>query len=559
MSLRYHDPHIKSLLHFNYPYYGETSTGLHDEIGLFTWSEWGPGDKYLMGTESPSEAYASYAPLFGYRCLALEHIDEQIRTDLSSPLALEQMEISFWLYRPYREHTTNALILQMFRNVPNLSSVTEFVRVSFTNGEISFRYRSSSDTIPISAIAKEQVPFDKWTYLRIQFSPEQVNISLNNSAGTTVKASEIIALPNIARITLGELDSTRLIFDEFQLRDNFTTGLPSEPEQGRININSVGGFGTAVLGDVTLSSDGVFAASCTVEPFQSSATDIFAANVIEGKFGAFKAGDEIMLKDKNTGQYSFRTILKISGTTYTLNGPAGFDSQGAFGYQVPNFKSLTVPQGVTLYPNPDGIGGRGIIAFRCKGNCTINGRLLTTGRGYPRRSPAEEAGNGLVSHSKLPDNFLTSTGGGVFITCGGTLTASSSARIGAPWPGSSKGGSPNAGLNTGGGAGYGGSSTKSAGMVGYGGGNSDATDSNKGFGAPPGRNAAIVLSERNSSTLSDSASRPSSGACIMIFAGTLKADADALSTGGENAPANTSPEVQGAGTGFCYLACKNLG
>ncbi len=83
------------------------------------------------------------------------------------------------------------------------------------------------------------------------------------------------------------------------------------------------------------------------------------------------------------------------------------------------------------------------MAFRCKGDCTVNGSIITHGKGSSRSDLFQ------LTHSKMIDRFLFGSGGGIFITCGGHFTAPSTARIGATWSG--------LGDNDNGAAGFGGS------------------------------------------------------------------------------------------------------
>ena len=51
---------LKSLLHFDYPYYLEPGDGCRDEIGLMTWTRQG-GTKFV-GTEIPNDAVVVGTP-----------------------------------------------------------------------------------------------------------------------------------------------------------------------------------------------------------------------------------------------------------------------------------------------------------------------------------------------------------------------------------------------------------------------------------------------------------------------------------------------------------------
>ena len=56
---------IKSLLHFDFPYFNEPDDGLGDEIGLEAWTK--SGSVALYGSSIPKAG--TIAPKFGYRCL----------------------------------------------------------------------------------------------------------------------------------------------------------------------------------------------------------------------------------------------------------------------------------------------------------------------------------------------------------------------------------------------------------------------------------------------------------------------------------------------------------
>ena len=56
---------IKSLLHFDFPYFNEPGDGLGDEVGLETWS--GNSNVLLAGNKIPKAATAT--PKFGYQVI----------------------------------------------------------------------------------------------------------------------------------------------------------------------------------------------------------------------------------------------------------------------------------------------------------------------------------------------------------------------------------------------------------------------------------------------------------------------------------------------------------
>ena len=190
----------------------------------------------------------------------------------------------------------------------------------------------------------------------------------------------------------------------------------------------------------------------------------------------------------------------------------------------------------------------------------------------------------------------------MFITCGGTFTAGSSARLGASWSGAGKAGAPAKNSKGGdGGAGYGGaggSDTDSGylggnGGVGGGGGGSDgAPGSGTTYGYDAGKPSGttggsfLVHNDSNSGTtrIGGTQGRTSggsgvrgggggaggngsnidskitaSGASLILIAKTLKADTAAISTGGAGGlQENNGCQYGGGGTGFCYIACERM-
>ena len=538
MSLRFHDTHIKSLLHFNYPYFGESGDGLADDIGAFSWAR--SGNARLAGSQSPADLILASTPKFGYRCLHTESNSDYI-TGSGNTLTLSQVEASFWL-RPTSSAAGNVLLLKNGDTVI-LSLVLD------ASGKLNL----SSSSLGLNFSSSESLSLNIWHYVRVQVSTSTANISINNSAGTS-SAVNASSLPGFNKIQLGGLHGQ---IDEFVLRDILTSGLPAEPVKGSISLNSLGGFGSGSLGNVTIASNCVMC-SYGLMSGETNGSAYAVNNITAGKFGSFKAGDEVMIHEQGYHSYCFRTITNISGNYFTFDSPIQMDVSAVI--QVPHFNTLTINAGVTVSPVNAPIPSHGIVAFRCKGDCTINGSIITSGKGQARMSPSWEATTDAkaMHHAKIPDVFVCGSGGGVFIACGGTLTASSTARIGASWSGANLGGAANGGLNAGGGAGCGGGSSKGstgqAGHVGYGG-YSAGTQS---LGAPAGRNSYIPLESVSTSGTSDTNNHPYSGASIFIITKRLRADEAAISTGGENAPVNSNPEVQGAGSGYCYIAAKEL-
>lgn len=338
--------------------------------------------------------------------------------------------------------------------------------------------------------------------------------------------------------------------------------------------------------------------------------------IIEGTNGAFSAinpNSEIMIIN-SSGEYCFRTIISrsnsqsmnISGTycvavPVILNAslPASFAGAGLHTICIPHFNTLTINAGVTVSPAPwDGKSG-GIVAFRVKGDCVINGSIITSGLGKTRDDLMQ------LTHASLIDNFVQNKGGAIFIACGGKLTAPSTARLGATWSGDQKGGaSVTRAAGRPGGAGYGGSGagdndnsgTGGAGGVGGGGGSGDGSVG--GAAGQPGQSGVlkgaagtggggaefastwpvsaggtqgVAVNSADASGASGGGGAggnsgihgatatpgASSGASIILIANTIAVDLAAISTGGAGGNFSNGA-TGGGGTGFCYVACKEM-
>ena len=576
ISLRSYSSHIKSLLHFNYPYYAEAGDGLGDEIDAFTWTR--SGSAKLCGSEIPADLIISGTPKFGYRCLHTESNSDFITGTSSASLSLSELECSLWI-RLTATGTGNILQLK------SGSSVILTLSVNASN-----QITVASSALEVNYSVNQAISLNAWTHIRMQVSASTVSIFINGAASGSVSTNKS-AIPAFNTITLGGLHGE---IDEFVLRDAFTSGLPTEPEKAVCNVSDLGGFGSGKLGDVTLNAACVMNTSAKAA-LSSGKTQISASYARAGKFGSFAAGNEVMLLNMETGEYECRTISETSGSALKVSEAFTMFNNGTQIFQViqiPHFNSLIVNAGITISPNAwDGYSG-GIIAFRVKGNCTINGNIITSGKGRPRTDLLQ------ITHSKLIDQFITNTGGGIFIACGGTFTAPSTARLGAAWDGSAKAGVGGVKTNgTNGGAGYGGGgagdneecSTGGSGGVGGGGGGGNFTWRSAGDAGSlaictggqsidiqaarhPGGTQGKTSggnSERFNATggggaggygaASTSNDLPGiAGTNIILITKTLKVDAAAVSTGGGGGHMEQHTATGGGGTGFCYIACERM-
>ena len=164
----------------------------------------------------------------------------------------------------------------------------------------------------------------------------------------------------------------------------------------------------------------------------------------------------------SVGLYAFSKIANHNGANITLEDDITIENGFDFTLnnellntyfiqviRVPHFNTLTINSGKSITPPTwNTFTGGGIVAFRCKRDCTINGSIITHGLGAVRYDWCQ------MENSKLIDRFLCAQGGGIFITCGGTFTTSESARLGASWSGE--------GDDSNGAAGYGGNGGSSS-------------------------------------------------------------------------------------------------
>ena len=197
------------------------------------------------------------------------------------------------------------------------------------------------------------------------------------------------------------------------------------------------------------------------------------------------------------GLYAFSKIASIDGVNITLEDDITIENGFDFtldnellstyyiqAITVPHFNTLTINSGITITPlSWNTTTGGGIVTFRCKGDCTINGSIITHERGAVRYDWCQ------MENSKLIDRFLCAQGGGIFITCGGTFSTTENARLGATWSGEGDG--SNGAAGKGGNSGYISNNkiSPNSGGVGGGGGGSACYSGNISIGGSVGSSA----------------------------------------------------------------------
>ena len=359
--------------------------------------------------------------------------------------------------------------------------------------------------------AYDALPFvDKWSHVLLRISGNKASVFLDS-----VKVGECNLPSNVylntTFINLGGFADSGYI-DEFVFRheagsDNPT--IPTKPYSAILDVDNIGGYGNGAEGVVNVSAN----VSINSYGIISSITDTRTLTVrswtnCNSNYpqGLPDVGKEVMIHitaPKSTtsaayplvGLYEFARIAEIDGNTIVLdhdiNSEFTLDSSLLSTYYVqviivPNYFSFSIDAGKTVSPSSwSTTKGGGIVAFRCKSTCNINGSIISYGKGAIRYDLHQ------MTHSKLLDRFLCAKGGGIFIACGGTFFCSSDSRLGATWSGEGDGNN--------GAAGYGGNggkavSAKGLGGVGGGGGGSGRISNNTNTGGNVGKNGNGTLS-----------------------------------------------------------------
>ncbi len=531
MSHRHFDYHIKSLLHFDYPYYSELNDGLNDEINGNIWAR--SGNAQLVGEHSPAQTIIEGTPKFGYRCLYTQSENDFISSSLPAFSLKASGSYEFFCFvRPTASQQGTIISL----------TSGDYQRLTFSLNSDRNICSACSDW-NFSAQSSASLSLNEWHSLALRLAPSQLSIIIDGTTETFPITSRTDLPATGCRI--GGFNGQ---VDEFIFRDSFSTSLPTEPVQATLHSNELGGFGEGSLGNVVINSDCIFTTSAKCSVSTANPKIISLSNTQSGFFGNFALNDEILILNNETGEYVFRTITGIT-QNIVLNEGVYLSGTSIQAIKVLHFSELTINAGVTVKANQFTNDNGGVIAMRCKGNCTINGKIITSGLGRERTDTLQ------LTHAKYIDNFLPTAGGSIMIFCGGTLALPSTSRLGAEWDGSyipdgiwgCQGVSGGAGYGGGGSAGvyanWGRSLASSAGGGVGGGGAPSQTYAPNYVGAKPG------FSGDNGNPC---------GANIILIARTLNAAQEAISSGGQCGNCYNQVGYSGGGTGFCYIACERM-
>ena len=362
-------------------------------------------------------------------------------------------------------------------------------------------------------ISSTAITLSTWQHILLRFSEGYCTLYLD---GVQVLGAEMSDSVITSSIQLGGFVG---YMDEFVFRNSASSGtpkIPSAPYNATFDVGLVGGFGTGSDGDITISVDCYINSSGLI----NSITDAKTFSINSWASGIYPAseGRELMIHITApisttsadypyVGLYAFSKIASIENDINItledeITSENGFDftldSSLLSEYYiqvitVPHFNTLTIKSEKTVKPRTwSTYKSGGIVAFRCKGDCTIRGSIITHGRGAVRYDWCQ------MENSKLIDRFLCAQGGGIFITCGGTFTTSESARLGASWSGEGDGSNGAAGYGGKSGATINISSTQNfaanSGGVGGGGGGTSSKNSSGGTGGKAGSDGSAVNS-----------------------------------------------------------------
>ena len=481
---------IKSLLHFDFPYFNEPNDGLDDDVGIETWSKENSNVK-LYGTQIPKAG--TQAPKFGYRCLN-PYTGGAVGTNSSSIWNMnssKDYEIECFVYGT---SSGTRHLLRLYNSENNA-----ILTVSITTAR-KITVQCPDWGITSSITSSAAFTASSWQHILLRVSNNTLKVFINGIQALSQALTPDVTL-SVGSVNLGYTSTQSALFiDEFVFRHSAGTDnptVPTHPYSGQLLLDKIGdykGYGTVITPAKTINTNTMINSYGLI----SSITDAKSFSVSSWSNGSIipTIGCEVMIhittpKAKvnatlpHIGLYAFAKVDNLNGTSVTLSREISTKNGDDFTLSnsllstyyiqvisVPRYTSFTLNSGKTItpftYDDTNHIGG--IVAFRVDGDCTINGSILTHGKCDGYRLYRHDYQQG--TNSKLIDRFLVCIGGGIFISCGGKLTIPSTARLGATWSGAGDG---------------------SNGASGYGGKGSDTKLSSGGAGGVGGGGGGAVL------------------------------------------------------------------
>ncbi|GHV49970.1 hypothetical protein FACS1894216_01320 [Synergistales bacterium] len=425
---------IETLLHFDFPYFGETAATAGWESGLRNDANWNEkwekvGAVKLVGTEQPVDEVVAGCPKFGYRCLGGNN-STSIRTTNPAP-AWNLNSSNDYEFEFFYRLTNNApvSVLQFFDSGNN--SLGRF----WLGGIEGVTFFMPSWNLNVqNGVA---ITPNTWHHMLARFKAGVYTFYFDGqqTATATYPGGSILQVSTV------ELYSGENYIDEFVFRTSAGTGppvVPTQPYQGTLKAKDMGGFGDGSFGDAAFTS-GTTDINTTSKIVKLSETLYeLEGTQSAGIYGNFSVGQEIMvhvssLYNGNTatlGLYGFAKIVNANGVALTLDkdpipelSAQGYRDAWVTAILVPNYNNLTIGENSIITPhNYTGTGG-GIIAFRVKETLTLNGKLVPAFTAPHRED--DRYGDHLVN---LEHFYLT---GNVFVAAK-NIVGGANARIG--WP-----------------------------------------------------------------------------------------------------------------------------
>ena len=605
VGTRKYSRHIKSLMHFDYPYFAEAGDGCRDEIKKLSWSV--EGEAIFVGTQipvAPNNTLTAGTPKFGWRCLQTAADTDYIKSavtggylDINTAKAFEfecfVRKTASSAGRIFSMHDSNdANVFQIGTDASDMITVT-------------------SSVLSLNAVSTSGLQLSDWQHVRVRINEGALEVYI---AGIQVYTGTVSgSVTDVSEVRLGGFPGQ---IDEFMLKDMVGEDtVPTEPYRGKINIYGVGGDGHNGILNLQTGTNYINT-TYMIQAIQDKSTftvkSLTQATNSVGLHGQAQAGDELMiikhqkvnqnLEPSEQGKYAFVKVRSVTSTTFTLEEEVSgitFTNDELTNYAIeavliPNYETVTIGSSAIVRPIYYSTYYGGIVAFRCKGDVTIDGTVRTLSYGPDRYGDYYQ-----MTHFDLPERFIVNHGGGVMILSEGKVSIADTAHVGGTWDGSKLAGTggSSGGYNSGGngGSGYGGGGAAwymgtnygggAAGGVGGGGGSASTGKSggvgsghkpgvrstmNAGTTQPTGGNnyywgsGGIQGQWRHTdgpgqcSTYSNTSAQnsPSSrgGASVMILCKVLDVSMVALCTGGAGGTSNSGGTSYSSGTGFCYLA-----
>lgn len=422
-SRRLFDSSIKSVLHFDFPHANARIPGLHDEVGLESWNK--AGNACFVSRFKPADITATNAPKFGYRSLCTQSASDYVYSTGNSGIFSFTSSVAFNLEIWTCLQSSTAGNIFAFMN-----GSAELFTVSVTAER---KIKVVCSTLSINFTTSDTLPLNDWAHVRVGFSRGNgyVTVFINGTqCGEAYFTEQPIAVTSL------RIGGANAYFDEFIFRhNNGGHSVTSSPVQGSFDIAKAGGYGTGADGELSITSGTKTLNICAIVKSASGSTVKIADFQGTGAvFPSINPGDEVLFLvmpkskgvDSLAGLYAFRRVVDCSSGSLTLDSPVSdeFNMSDALNsykvtvHRVPNLSGLTLAANASLRPD-----FYRVLTFRCTGNVTWHGKTALTS------ITGRTLDNWDLCHSDLPDRMIYSSHN-IFITCGGTFTADSSARIG---------------------------------------------------------------------------------------------------------------------------------